>query len=466
MNSPMSDEQLERELRGYLDWEAGQVRRGPTSAEIIARISGTRSMTRPDRRLAMSLAVAGLCAVLGAGVFLGIRSQQPGQSGAGQSGSGQSGPAQSGPVASSPTTVPGDSAQPSGTPSASPAAACAANSYDVLPARADVSGPHKVPWGGLLAFAVSGYFSPPLIEAGKLEVTDGATGTTRIIAVTGSRLPLYADVHVAGWSADGRTLLVEFKDLGCDSEWLVQADGSGGLKLGDQPLWNDPGALSPDGTSVVYSTPWGLGFLRAGMPSQVIACASETTGPAWSPDGSRVVAVCGQQVTVFTLGDGLASPRGIWTIPDGEVAVALAWQSDGQILVAAASGANAPTSPTTIVAINPVDVTSPSVGQVAQVANWAEPGATFSPNGRWLLAENYASGSDVSEVVDTATGAVQKLPRTIGVGANVSISWLPDGNSFLYIDGTSLRQVTLNPLRDTAIEPFAVQSFLWHPALP
>ena len=101
------------------------------------------------------------------------------------------------------------------------------------------------------------------------------------------------DPYVLDVSPDGSALLVSSMDNGKSSLWSVEIHG-GGLRL----LAPDgvSGTWSPDGKSLIYSTPNGEVFVTpSDRPGARIVVSAETLGQhsgprafAWSPDASKI----------------------------------------------------------------------------------------------------------------------------------------------------------------------------------
>jgi eukaryotic-like serine/threonine-protein kinase len=95
-------------------------------------------------------------------------------------------------------------------------------------------------------------------------------------------------------SPDGSSLFVWSDDHGHQSLWSVQAPGGSIRHLVDASVWSE--ALSPDGKSIVYSTPDqdiyvcnsdGTGVHRL-FAAEDHKSGSNTDGLVWSPDSSRI----------------------------------------------------------------------------------------------------------------------------------------------------------------------------------
>lgn len=152
-----------------------------------------------------------------------------------------------------------------------------------------------------------------------------------------------------GWSLDGTRLLVSIQIHGSGSSLYVLGDDGTRTRLSKTPHW---GAISPDGSEVVYS----LGNERGpqlvdvdgGTPRSLAnpcprGCgepASEAT--AWSPDGSTIAWLDFGEGTIpgaghenflsFVNPDGTGLREGVATLPGTFGGNSLVWSPDGSRL--------------------------------------------------------------------------------------------------------------------------------------
>lgn len=255
------------------------------------------------------------------------------------------------------TTAPpagGDRVPPTSRPKAmatsSPASPAATTSTTARAAAGavDGSGIYVVaPDGTGVRKLVSGWgmvsWSP---DGGKLAIADG--NTLRIVPTDGSRpTEIVAGLGATApvWSPDGS--LIAFGRSG--SEWVVRADGSGGATLVDAQ--SHLAGWTPDGRLVVITDPqigWSSVVVheKDGTRRVIASDASTTVQPVVSPDG-RMVAYLGDGITVAAV-DGSGS-RSITPRCCGSESVGspLVWSPDsgrvayidyGNVRVAAADG--------------------------------------------------------------------------------------------------------------------------------
>ena len=183
-------------------------------------------------------------------------------------------------------------------------------------------------------------------DGSKLAVADGRT--LRIAAADGSRQTEIAagvGANAPVWSPDGSW--IAFGRSG--SEWVVPADGSGGAILVESQ--SHLAGWTPDGRLVLITDPQGgwssvVIHEKDGTRRVIASDASTTVQPVVSPDG-RMVAYLGDGITVAAI-DGSGS-RSITPLCCGSESVGspLAWSPDsrrvayidyGNVRVAAADG--------------------------------------------------------------------------------------------------------------------------------
>ena len=196
------------------------------------------------------------------------------------------------------------------------------------------------------------------------------------------------------WSADGqRIAFVSHRD-GNPEIYAMNADGSGVARLTDLPGADLEPDWSPDGTRIVFSRFNPLGTVRSihvmnadgSDVAEIGPAARDRTQPAWSPDGTRIAfldALAGLGSILGMTPEGtnvsvLAAPAGT------DVGVSQpAWSPSADRLAYLSHGHG-----TTLIAVNV------ATGVARGLAGWArQPGrAAWSPDGGAVAFE---SGGDI-----------------------------------------------------------------------
>lgn len=205
--------------------------------------------------------------------------------------------------------------------------------------------------------------------------------------------------YVRGWSADGKSVLVNMLDDGSSAHigWLSTSDGS--LKTLKSVNWQGLGlvALSPDGRFIAYDM-----LVEAGKPEREIrVLASDASaeyvvvrgsginqGPVWSRDGARLA---------FT--SNRSGSFGIWSVPIRN------GREDG--------------APTQLKA---------DIGDVGLVG--------FTAMGSLLYEQKIGTRDIFAMDIDPQGGALRGTPTRLAdtyIGLNLNPSLSPDGKSVAYL---------------------------------
>jgi TolB protein len=152
----------------------------------------------------------------------------------------------------------------------------------------------------LLAVSVSGE-GQDMQERMALLAEDG---TARAIG------PVSARVRSPAWSPDGRWIAFESDTASFRDLYRMASDGSGLIRLTNNPEGNYEPAVSPDGASIAFvSSRDGdaeVYVMRAdgGEPRRLTAFHTDDWGPRWSPDGRRIAFLSNRERSdrVFVIG--------------------------------------------------------------------------------------------------------------------------------------------------------------------
>jgi hypothetical protein len=449
MTRPTMDDPFDRQLRGFLDWQAEQVGGAPSAAEITERLAaqgegrfgrrfGSARVGGPATQFAWAfLIVALLAAAVIAVAFIGGQNHR--------------------------TSV----VLPTASPTVSPTTVSA-----TLGARCPTPA-ELIPAGAVEPTAGLQDPASPLgayLAAGVRELRVAVAGSTdsRLIATIRSQdAPNNSDV--LGWSNDGSAILVHLGvfnpggslEENCGDLWLVRSDGSAATKLtGDDPGADASAAvLAGSGRSVAYlsgkelrGSALEVRLADASGASTVLASAPcygnrELLWPfgsgrlAWSPDGTRLAILCtGNNVTIYSVADGTSLDL---TLQRETLAQSMAWSADGSELMVAAvpygSGNNH--GPLTIVAIDSRSDVIRLISHSSVDVEWIVGEGTvdaFSPDGAWFLASGGTPGAvpganftSTWYVIEVATGVARQV---FDKDEPCCGEWLPDSSGFMYLD--------------------------------
>lgn len=271
-----------------------------------------------------------------------------------------------------------------------------AQSRPLAPDRRSPSNAVLSPDGTRLAFVLG--------DSLMVAQTDGA-GVGRVLS-RGLADEASAPVPFIAWSADGRQLLFR-RGIGGDrnTPFVVATDGR-----------TPPRALLPDSVAATLVT---FQNFYAG-------------GPAWHPDGKRVVFLAvregdprhGLQAYVADVTNGKVER---WT-PEDDRRFNVAWSPDGNWL-AITSGDFAPGERNVRGTIELIDARVGADRSLIRVAADSMPlirNLQWSPNGRYILAQNLARQSLVVEIATDADGAPRATPVAHTLPPRPFASWHPE----------------------------------------
>ena len=305
------------------------------------------------------------------------------------------------------TTTTASPVRPAATTSTTAKAAGGVDGPGVYVVAPDGTGVRKVVSGwGIFSWSPDG---------SKLAVADGRT--LRIAAADGSRqteIAAGAGATAPVWSPDGSR--IAFGRSG--SEWVIGVDGSGAARLAEPQ--SHLAGWTPDGRLVLITDPQGgwssvVIHEKDGTRRVIASDASTTVQPVISPDG-RMVAYLGNGITVAAV-DGSGS-RSITPVCCGSESVGspLAWSPDsrrvayihnGNVRVAAADGS----------------------GDRVLVAKATSP--AWSSDGRLVVIDESATRADgLLHLTLQLIGAGDERRPVLDAGPTLSVvapQWSPDG---------------------------------------
>lgn len=152
------------------------------------------------------------------------------------------------------------------------------------------------------------------------------------------------------YSADGKWVVYTQERNGLSDIWRIHPDGTGAERLTDDPAFDDQGALSPDGRSLVFVSTRGSGTANVWLLDLASKKLRPLTNgqpgnfrPAWSPDGAWIAFTSdrdttpgvypGQWEVLQTVGVYIVHPDGTGLrriSKPGMVAGSPSWSADGK----------------------------------------------------------------------------------------------------------------------------------------
>ncbi len=305
--------------------------------------------------------------------------------------------------------------------------------------------------------------APALSTATPVPVALVPTATPLAPGATATALPTPARTRAPANPLSGK---IAFQTAVGGEIYLVNADGTGLRRL---TAGFDP-ALSPDGTQLAFvrwGSPDGLYVLdlRTGQERR-LATPQQPRGPAWSPDGARIVlshstlqttcldtpfgCFAEEEVQNFFGGrDCIDTAQGRFCIADFQLRklnltdLALVTVADGSWLdLASQRRSQTPswhpkrneilyTGRTGLQMITPGEVTRPFVNDVTLSS------ASWSPDGQRIVAQAYKHDHWDIVLLDAAGNILAQLTQPDPLAPqkpnNVAPTWSPDGRMILFL---------------------------------
>jgi Tol biopolymer transport system component len=237
--------------------------------------------------------------------------------------------------------------------------------------------------------------------------------------------------------------LIVFSDRASDGQehlFGIHPDGTGLRQITDFATDDTNPAVSPDGRTIVFLHE--LEDLRPVIASMPIDGGSVTwrtkpdlfvtDGPAWSPDGSRIVFAAhdGHLQRIYVVESDGSRPRPI--TGDGTPwAEDPAWSPDGTKVAFSASPDAGDEGPTTwdVFTVGPDGEGLQNITKTPDVET-DEFGPTWSPNGG-RISFSRTEGEGASIVVRTLMGGSETV-LTDGSSIDVAPAWSPDGQAIVF----------------------------------
>jgi eukaryotic-like serine/threonine-protein kinase len=289
----------------------------------------------------------------------------------------------------------------------------------VRPPSARAGGPPN--W---LAWAGAG----ALVAGGALALT--LVNRPQPALVVGKRIPVAVGSEVERWpslSPDGKTVVFTRGPWSASHLYVQQVDGGAPLAIPVQlPDWQCCGALSPDGSRLLFLTEEGLYVVPTlGGQARPVTGGKATNWGAWSPDGRRVAYTSDDSLFV----QGLDEPHGA-AIAHGDQVHSPAWSSDGRLIAYAVGNAgfhvNGNLAPIAIAVVpaaggSPVIITDTIGLNTSPV--WVPDRASL------LFISDRDGGRDIYEVALSSSGKPTAPPARLTTGLNPDrISLSADGS--------------------------------------
>jgi len=472
-----TDDELDARLSGYFTWQSAGLRDIPSPQEVAVRIADGSMRVRRTVSPGLAWAILAL-ALLVAGIAIMV--------------AGNSNPAL---VVAPPSQSPQGSPGPSDpgsfvtfVPSSGPGV-CGSGRIELQPAAGGELPPEAAsivaPPGGRIAMALEN-----TARDGGAIVIAGPAGLEprRVATFTGEEIQAVGGVQVVAWSADGNTLAIwagnespASRERSCGNLWTVATDGSRVVRLTDNGPGEAPGmgAFAPDSNGFAYIQDNLLYVLSSGVDPQraprriaVGLCGGGPHTLRWSPDGTRILLVCGSTVVVVDVRTGNDTPIGL-----PAVALDAVWIGDGASIVAAAGDgvSGLVGGPLSILDLDPVAGTARVRVRSDLSTEWVLGRPLLSPDGRWLLVWGDGDVVDVpfyrTYVVETASGAtrIAEFPILMDFAGSIfdaglpGAVWLEGNDRVLTEDDKTLYEVDLVSLTRAAVGGVPAQDFAWFP---
>lgn len=294
---------------------------------------------------------------------------------------------------------------------------------------------------GVRAFRGAESVPAATVENGKIAFVVSRDGEYEIFLMDENGAPF---VRLSGgrdpaWSPDGtRVAFTANEDrLGIS---IVNADGTGSVKLTDKPAYAQTPTWSPDGEQIAYAAADGIYVMDSDgtdvhrITGYTGPLACDDFDPSWSPDGARIafaVRCDGGGLGIFTV-DADGSDRAMVTgrvSLEGESAESLdlygepAWAPDGARI--AFTGGNVNQIPTQHIYTINADGTGIDRITDGDVSDWSP---IWSPDGAEIAFISRRSEGRGIYVMDPGGLNVRRLtsdPTTVGTIVSCCLSWQP-----------------------------------------
>jgi serine/threonine-protein kinase len=327
-------------------------------------------------------------------------------------------------------------------------------------------------------------------QAGRIFLRDLETGEERLL-LTGGSYPQYVSTGHLAYAYDGTLRVVGFDldrleivgtprpvlagivtRLEGAAEFRVSRDGSLVYLTGSSPqssaalVWRDrsgretpfgSGALdrpahprlSPDGRRLALSVAGQLWvYFLDGRPPIRLTSEGVYLSPLWSPDGQRLVAEAPNDALYALAADGTDAK--LTRVSEAGHFHPQGWLNDGRDLLAVRF------EPTPDIVRWPIANPADTTAVVASAASEGGPGASLSPDGRWLAYVTNQTGSQelwVRPIV--GPGA----PSRVSPDGGTDPVWARNGSELYYLSRGNLMAV-----KTAAAAPFGTPTVLFQAA--